>query len=486
MLTFVSILTAVVVGVLIAWLASRFDLRNAYRRSQRITMPEFILGSIVVVGLAVLVTIIIGPRLSRDGAINGFREFLNGSVTQARINTDTCERDGSCVHHYDCDSYQFKVVDRAASTDSKGNYTSEISHYETRYHSCPYVTKELDYVLEDNIGSTITIGDNYFESNPHQWRGDRGIPGDVPREPPARWLKAKADLVSGMSDPVTRVSDYANFILASDSNLYKKYSGSITTLQKAGLLPKHTANLGDNVLYEYGMQARKVQAIGGLKVNLNEWQNRLMRFNAALGSDQQGDMHIVLVPASKVSNPDEYIIALKAYWTSLGKWSISKNGIILAIGASPDGKTVEWSRAATGMPTGNGEMLEALKFRLAGKSLDPSTLLGDVTTDVREEKGKLKVTYGRGVGGMIGQIVFGEFPFKRSCMKCTSKGDKGVGYVDLTELVPITTGAKVLMFFIVLVLSCCLWGVLLVFDPFNAIIPSSSNKRVPQNRFRGF
>jgi hypothetical protein len=435
--------------------------------------------------LAFFVTQVVGPNLSRASAINGYHEFYNGSVTQAWIAPDVCHRDGSCQHHYTCDHEQ---IDHPATYDSKGNMTSP-PWTEDIYHQCPYTKRELAYVLDTNIGKTVVIARGYFDAHPQAWRDSRDVPDDVPRQPPVRWLKARDDLARGLSDPVTGVFLYANYILASDSNLYKDYDGSIKRYKQAGMIPSHTGNRGGDMLYDYGMRADKVQVVGGLRLsNLSTWQDRLMRFNAALGSTLQGDMHIVLVPANKVSDPDEYITALKASWTRLGKWSISKNGIILVLGASPDGKTVIWSRAATGMPYGNGEMLEALKLQLNPMPLDPTVLLGQVTANVRQVGDKLEVKYDPTSSGAIGQIVFTKFPFARACMKCTSKGDKGTGYVDLKDLVPITTGAKILMFCIVLFLSLLFWAAMAMFDPFNAIIPSGSNpqwlkQRKPFSRY---
>ena len=282
-----------------------------------------------------------------------------------------------------------------------------------------------------------------------------------------------------MSDSVTGVFKYPNFILASESDLYEEYSDNIAEYQKDGLLPKHTAKLGNDVLYDYDMKATKLQAVGGLKVNnIPQWNDRLMRLNSALGSDLQGDMHVVLMPANKVSNPDDYIAALKSYWMSLGKWSISKNGIILAIGVAPDGKTVGWSRAATGMPEGNGGMEEALKSRPKGVLFSPDVLFGNVSTNVYNNGKKLKVRYDHNSAGLVGKTILVDFPYKRPCMRCEDVGDEGTGYVELKDLVPIKTGAKIFMFFTVLFLSLVIWWLLLTYDPLSYVITTSKK---PEN-----
>ena len=475
MLTFVCAGISLGAGALIAFLAWHLKLKDIRGRKRRITVPEFIVAGIIIAGITFIVTMVVGPQLARESAIGGYHEFWNGSVTKPFIAVDECHRDGSCEHTYQCDKEEIWIP---PETNSKGEVT-RAGYYEIIWHSCPYATRELSYELETNIGKTFTIAKGDFEAHPQEWRSGEGLPSasEVPREPPERWLKAKADLENGLSDPVTKTNEYENYVLAADTGLYKEYEGSVETYQKAGLLPKHTAHLDEsNMLFDYEMQAMKVQAVGGLKLtDLGEWQNRLMRFNAALGIDYQGDMHIVLLPADKVSNPDDYITALKAYWTNLGKWSISKNGIILAIGVSPDGEAVEWSRASTGMPKGNGEMVTALDLRLKGEPFDPGVLLGNVSTEIRTKNHEAEVVYDKSAGGAIGNIVFNEFPFARACMKCSSKGDHGIGYVDLTELVPVSTGAMIVMFIVVFVLAMCVWGLMLAFDPFGAIFGTSDN-----------
>lgn len=485
MLMLYCILIPAVIGCALMFWANRYNLRDYRGREQRITWSELALGAGAIVLLAFTVTQVVGPNLARSSAIKGYHEFRNGSVTEAVVIRTACHKDGSCSHEYDCDPYTVTVVDSPGTST-----TPPRTHEEKRYHDCPFVTAELDYVLFDSLGRRLAIGDNYFEPHPHQWSGERGIPDNVPREVPTRWTQVKQDLANGLATPVTGVFPYENYILASDSKLYEQYGGNIEKYQKAGLLPKHTANLGDGVTYDYGMQAQKVQAVGGLKVNLSLWQDRLMRFNAALGSapnrathkDFQGDMHVVMLPASKVSNPDEYINALKAYWTHLGKWSISKNGIVLAIGVSDDGSTVAWSRATTGMPYGNNTMTEALKLRPIDLPLNPDILFGNTKANVKKTGNEYKVGYDLSSTGAIGKIVFQDYPFMRACMKCESKGDSGSGFVNLKDEVPISTGAKFLMFGVILIMSVTLWLVFLWTDVLG-LLTGNRNTYTPQQPF---
>ncbi len=480
MLTIVCILISLAIFGVIAFFGNRAKVRDFYGKLRSITLHEFIAGAIVIGIAAFLATVVVGPGLARESAIGGYHEFWNGSVTEPVVQVDECHRDGSCEHTYRCDHEEVWHTTYNSKGEASGGYWEDI------YHQCPYATRELKYVLETNIGKSFTIADGYFEAHPEEWRSGEGLPSvsEVPREPPERWIKAKTDLENGLSDPVTKVAEYENFILASDSELYTEYEGGIEEYQKAGLLPKTTAHLDeDNMLFDYDMQAQKVQAVGGLKLaNIGEWQNRLMRLNAALGVDFQGDIHIVLVPADKISNPDEYITALKAYWTSLGKWSISKNGIILAIGVSPDGKTVEWSRAETGMPVGNEQMLAALKFDLSGESFDPDVLLGNVSASIHKKGSESEIVYDKAGGGLVGNIVFTKFPFARACMKCEDEGDNGAGYVDLRDQVPITTGAKIEMIIVVAVITLVLGALFYFLDPFGKLF-GSSDEEEKTNRY---
>jgi hypothetical protein len=76
-------------------------------------------------------------------------------------------------------------------------------------------------------------------------------------------------------------------------------------------------------------------------------------------------MHIVVVPASKVSNPDAYINALVAYWQSdeyFGKWGLPKNAIAVVLGVSDDASTISWARAKIGNAGFLGGYRSALSY----------------------------------------------------------------------------------------------------------------------------
>jgi hypothetical protein len=484
-----SVVISLLVGGCAAFFAKRYDLRSIDDRPRRITGVEFAIAVPVVAVVAALVTIWVGPGVAQSAAASGYKQFFNGSVTQALSQEIECTRDGSCVHTYSCDPYTVQVpytVEEYAGTDSKGNpkYRT-VTKYRTevRYHDCPYATAEYSYWLTDSLGGETTIASHIFAAKPQQWRGDEGIPGGVPRGVPERWLTSKNRLAAGDAEPVTRIKEYKNYILASQEDLLKQFSGDIDSYKNAGLLPAHTAGVPDgDIMYDYDLQARKVQFVGMNPVNEQAWQSALMQLNAALGTERQGDMHIVVVPASKVSNPDAYINALVAYWQSdeyFGKWGLPKNALAVVLGVSDDASTISWARAKTGMPFGNGELLSAVSFDLKDKPFDPKVVLGSVTAQpTQASDGKFKVKYAYG-SGIISNIVLQEHPFQRACMDCA--GDKVGSYVYLESTIPISPLANFVMLLLVIIINSVLWGALIVLE-----IPSKVRNLRPSKRMRNY
>lgn len=484
MVLFWSIFISFLVGGVVAFAANKLRLRNAYGEPLRITLPEFGATSLVVVIVAFLVVVMIGPNAARGHAASGYHQFLNGSVTRAWSQDTPCSRDGPCVHTYDCDAYTVTVVDQDAYTDKDGVYHAEQSHQETRYHQCPEATDEFSYFFDTNLGRTVTIADHIYAANPQRWRSGEQLSSGVPRGEPERWVNGKQRLQAGDADPVTVVDDYTNFILPSQDGLTKQYSGSIDKYQGRGLLPAHTENLNSSLLYDYGMRASKVQFLKVKPGNQALWQERLMTFNAALGTERQGDLHIVVVPANQVSDSQDYINALTAYWqNSLGKWGFPKNGIALAIGLASDGKTIKWARAKTGMPIGNGELLAALSFKLPDQPFSVDTVLGQIKALPSDAKdGKPAVRYLHS-DGLVDKIMFTDYPFKRACMQCKDKGDNGTSYVYLKDSIPVSSGAKIVMFFIVFCITLTLWALVLFLDPLGAIKDTISSSAT-DDKFR--
>jgi hypothetical protein len=464
-----AVVIPLIVGGVVAYVASRLHLKDIHGHPHRITGPEFGIVSTFIVLASLLITVLWGPEAARGHAASGYKQFYNGSVTRAFSEEIECSRDGPCIHEYECDPYNHDHVYNHVhgSGDTATNHTHVDPH--THYHECPEATHEYNYKLDTNVGKTITIASHIFAAEPQRWRRGGRLSSGVPRGEPERWTQSKQKLEAGEAEPVTVENEYTNFILPSRSG-FNKINRNVDKFLKQGLLPPHTQNLDGSVLSDYGMKAAKVQFVKVAETDQAIWQDRLMAFNAALGIEKQGDLHIVVVPADQVSSPQDYINALTAYWQNkLGKWSFPKNGIALAIGVDPSAKTIVWSRAKTGMPVGNGQMLAALMFELENKPFNADVVLGQIKAQpfVRDD-GKPSVRYMHG-SGLADRIMFTDYPFKRACMMCKDKGDNGASYVYLKDSIPVSTGAKVMMFTIVFFFSLALWAAALFLDPIGTL-----------------
>ena len=207
-----------------------------------------------------------------------------------------------------------------------------------------------------------------------------------------------------------------------------------------------------------GWTANKLQTVGVSLADEAEWQEALMGFNAALGMQLRGDLHMVVIDADLVDDDVQYANSLKAYWLSdqLDRWQAAKNSIIVVLGVR-DG-AVEWARADTGMPFGNNGMINALEIRLIGQQLDPDALLGDPVTHVDTTGEQWQTTVELSTPrGVMEQIIFEQHVFARACMECSDDDEASEsGFVSLaSELEPSTTAkvvAGILSFILGLVL----------------------------------
>lgn len=413
----------------------------------RITTPWFAAAAGVILVIIAPGVSFLGTKMAQSDAVGGYKEFWNGSLKIADSKTITCTRDGSCRHTYWCDPYLVTIDD--SYYDSDGNYHHS-SHTETRWHDCPYVTQETTYWVDDTFGDEHVLGKSWFDEQPKAWKKGKEIPSDVPRGVPPQWESAKANIDAGDPDPVTKVMSYKNYLLASQETLLKQYSDQIDKYQEAGLLPEHTKNMLEDPIHDSYM-ADKVVFTGGMKVdNYQEWQDALGRLNSRLGNERQGDLHILIVPADTVDNPDEYMSALLAYWQSdtFGKKALSKNTIVMAVGVDQASNTVVWARAKTGVPEGNGGISSAVMTELPGLSLEPRTLIGWPKANVTGDDLTFTPSSGK-----IESIVLTEFPFLRPCMECKDEGDNGSGYVYLKRTIHVSAFGQVFMCFIIALLA---------------------------------
>jgi hypothetical protein len=447
-------------GLVAAILLGRFS------RNWRITVLEYGICAALLIGVFTPGVSWAGTQVAQANSVGGYQEIWGGSITEADSHDTKCDRDGDCVHTYRCDPHdEWEIVryDTQYYTDSKGKQQSRqvpVYGWVTHYHSCPYATDEYDYWLMDSFGNRHDIASNVFAQNAKEWRAGSGL-GGFARGIPAEWQAAKAGIDAGDAPPAHKLNTYTNYLLAAQDSLLSAYSDSVDKYRKAGLLPYHTVHLTTDPIYG-GYKADEMMFTGGLNPsNYGEWQQALGRLNSYLGSERQGDLHVLAVPASRISDSEDYANALLAYWQSrqIGKMGLAKNTIMLVLGVSDDGRTVVWSRAKTGIPQGNGAMLSALSTNLEGAAFEPKSLIG--WPQAKPQGGKLTFTPS---AGKVEQIVMRDYPFLRLCMDCKDKSDHGTSYVYLKSSAFISTGAKIGIDAVVFFLGLLVFFLAAVFD----------------------
>lgn len=416
----------------------------------RITLPEFGIAAALMLAVVIPLTNWAGTELAFQNAVT-YEEFWGGYEVDAVQIVTECHRDGSCTHHYDCDPYQVKVVDRAAYTDDKGRRHPEEYHYETRYHDCPYTTEEWTFKVRTTLGDYL-IASHWLPTNPdnHRWRSGKRVPGDIPSGIPQFWQEVKDRLAQNKPGPVTARREYKNYILASQHTILHKYSADIARYKAEGLLPKVNPNIHDHY------RADRVYFVG---VNIpGNWQQTMDYFDGAFGLDLQGDLHLVIVDANKVTDPDNYTGALGAYWQSpeFDKDALSKNGVLVVLGTT-DGTTVAWSRAVTGMPKGNELLLIDLRDNLAGSKLTPQEILGPPTGELYVDQAtnqvKVRLIHSQ---AKLDQILWGANKYQRVRM---------TDYEYLRHEIEPTFGQQLAILFVCLLFGCIAWGICIYYGP---------------------
>ncbi len=459
-----TILSIGFVGLLVRWLVNTSSIELS------ITWGEFF----IVLGVFALITIIVvqpvGYYLAKQSLLS-FHEYWNGSLTGYDIDPTTCTRDGQCKWTYDCDRYKV-CHDVCDSRDENGRCTSSHEECVWRYHQCPYVKQEFDYQLLSEIRD-FTVASHRFPENPNsnRWRSGHNIPDSVIRNagvgPTEFWLYYTGRMNDGIADPVTGVFDYENFILASTQTTLREHSARVEFYRNAHLLPDIARGTHSHFL------ANKVSFVGYQPTadEANAWQDALMRLNAALGSELQGDVRLVIVQSDAITNSLDYIIALKAYWQDGQRWgddALPGNAILIVVGT--DGEQALWARATTGMPVGNESLSNEVERRLrhiiedgGTLPLTPGILIGDVrrvlTGDPSRNQTTLSTVHG---GGYIEDILWGvsrpETRFTRISMKSEDEDDQGLGYKWLDNEIQPTAGQKRLIVLVGFLLSWFGWG----------------------------
>jgi len=428
-----------------------------------ITWVEYAVGMVIIAAVITPIVFTVGWSMAKANKLT-FNEYWNGWELEATRQDVACTKDGSCLYEYSCEPYI--VIRSSTSCDDDGCTTT--FYPETEYHSCPYVTVETSYYVKTTLGD-YTIAEYRFPDNPNgnRWTATSDFKPSIPQHIidragvgiPPFWAAAKARIDAGRPGPVTKRMEYDNFLLASDKTILRQYSGEIDRYLEAGLLPPvqskvHTWYLADKVYF-----------VGYTPDDSEAWQDAAGYLNAALGTELQGDLHLVIVGAQAV-DPDEYVLALKAYWQDpevFGRDTLSKNGIIVVVGTR-DGETVEWVRSITGMPLGNEPMIVAIR-NVKGIPLTPAAVVGAVEgefyTKVRDDGTTKLAVRGLHDGGALEKILWGlddaAAKFVRISMTANDVEDVGLGFSYLYGEIEPTGGQKFGIFFVTFLGAVGVW-----------------------------
>lgn len=415
------------------------------RQSQyTITWGEYTIASIVMLAIVIPLTSWAGFAIAYSNAVT-YQEFWNGYELVAQWDKTKCERDGWCQHSYNCDPYQVPYDCSYYTGSGKDRRRVQQTCHRTEYHHCPYTTEEWTFIVKSTVGD-FTIASHNLPTNPdsHRWRSYVAVPSGYESGIPWFWQDAKNRLDANKPGPVTVKQGYQNFILASQHTILHKYSADIERYKKEGVLPKLSSSVDGfyaaNRVYSVGTQPP------------GNWSKALEYFNSALGFELQGNLYLVIVDSSKVSDPDTYVWALSAYWQSpeFAHEALSKNGTVVVLG-SKDGQTVEWARAATGMPKGNEALLIDIRNKLPGTKLDPESVLGTPKAELSGTS--VRVTHGEGA---LEKVMWGANKFERIHMK---------DYKYLSHEIEPTSGQKNWMYVCILLFGAIAWGICLYVGP---------------------
>lgn len=450
------------------------------KNENKITIFEFLITSLICCFLITPLVIKVGWEIAKNNKIQ-FYEYYNGWETNTEIYETVCHKNGSCRHTYDCDPHQVAYSCNCRQSCSGSGSRQSCSQscdtcYRTEYDNCPYVDKEYDYSVNTTLGS-YEIDTHRFPKNPqdHRWRESEDIPESVIENAgvgaPQFWIEVDNRIKDGKPGWMTKIYPYKNFIYASEKNILKQYSGEIQKYKTLGVLPSLSVGVRD---FYY---ADKVYFVGFTTPDKNIWNERLGNLNSAVGSELQGDIHLVLVNSPKVTNPDEYVIALKSYWQNpiyFGKNSLPKNSIGVVLGT--DGKTVTWARGFTGMPLGNEELVTDI-YSLKGSDFNSMNILGNV----KRVKGKGGYDTIHTLG-LLENIIYGyknkANKFKRVSMEKKDKWDNGSGFVYLMNEIEPDNSTMIGCLILSVILSIIGWVIVAMVD-----LDSIFNKKTLRRRW---
>jgi hypothetical protein len=434
------------------------------------------------VTLALLI-FVVNPVVTEGGYLlarqhqTSYREFLSGVELKPQEVVFTCFESkyegsarglapdgsrGDCEHYFNTDTYseQVWVSDETCTGSGDDRHCYDTSHWETRWYDRqrPYTTTESTWLIPSTVGKIIA-GSHWLPANPELHRlmpqpgqdRNQSLPAGIPSGVPASWAAANARNLIGKPGPVVVENTYVNWILPSGYIKLSKYAADIARFTALGLLPdiNHTLHNDDALDGVY---------FAGIEVdNPADWQLKLAKLNALVGSNLEGRVYVVLVDANKVSARDShaYGAALTAYWQSpkFGKYALSQNGIIVVLGTKA-GKQVDWAFASTGMPRGNELMLGDILQELPGTTLDAAVLFGDASLSATAGGAKGYIVAATNNDGALAKILWGAHKFQRVSMDL---------FAYLKNEVILSVWEKVFILTVNILASCLVWGAISVF-----------------------
>lgn len=350
------------------------------------------------------------------------KQLFHGSVISAEVQRITTAFDGQDFEaYYDCDPYDCDCTDEGCSTC---------------YHRCPYTRYEEQYLMTAYWGQksdgtlrleSLNLYGNQLPENPEGVRWQTSDPrldvagrnGEYTQQIPERvlntvgvgvpagWAVYRQALDAGVYLPISHESAFENPLMASDSALWVTHSAAVKGYLERALLPTFRRDPLDgrvDLLYtaQLDFPAGKREAL----------VERLEEFNAAFGTERQGDLRLVFVgdPTAR-QEADAYITALKAYWSNpetQGDYLLAKNNLTLVCFTS-DPATTGTVKAFTGMPTGNEGLLQAVNTAgaLDNLSTEPDALLGKVKPELMGTKGEATGMGYDWEGGALYRLLWG-------------------------------------------------------------------------------
>lgn len=487
---FITAIVAIAITALAGWIVkSYFDRREVpesyiSRAQPKISLAEYSVG-LVVLGLIVAPSVLmVGNRLSVASTLS-YQEFYNGYETHALRHETICEPGeagnsessgrSNCAWEYKTDeTYTWLDLQSYPCTDANGD-ASTCQHWVpvTDHIYYPYAKVEYTYQILDSLGGNHRFKTVYIPQDAEPYAGEP-IPDHIPRGEPEEWTISAQRLAAGYARSVTRIFWYDNFILAAKDELLLPFSQDIERYLEAGILPEHTADIMTRPLRGFNESFAHKMSFVGVATDEPAWQESVMDFNAVLGSELRGDLHMVAIDADLVDDPDNYLNALKAYWLGedFGRRAIAKNAIIVVLGV--DNGTVQWAKATTGMPYGNEAMILAIENFLYGVPFTPQAVIGMPRIEVIPgPDGEHEATFHLALEpGELERIVLQDFPFKRACMTCEDDGDEGIGFDKIVAKIPPPPSHLFVMGLVVFIISMAAWVFLAYSDMIDRFILS--------------